>query len=128
MLTGNKIIKILFTTFAVLLIFINLYYFLAIKQAKDWNVLDTDIKVNTFHGFNWFFNKIASFPGLTRLFDLLTNANGYIKEYDIFNPGENILTLLKIITFPFAIIGTLIWSVIENIWWVLSFILEPVVL
>lgn len=131
MLTGNRLVKIIFTAFLVILICINLYYFFIIDVGAErytiYNGLDGHNHLY-FHGFNWFLNKLGTFPGLNRFMDLISNAKKYIPDYNVLNPFENILTMLKLITFPFVCIGTLIVSIFENIIWMFSFFVEPVVI
>lgn len=122
MIIGNRFGRIIFITFGILLIFLNLYYFLWGQEIYAVN----GEPVYNFHGFGWFFGKMGQFPGLQRTIDFVNDIPNYINLTD---NGENFsmdsfMDILRIIALPFMIIGTMIVNIFENIIWLFSFIFD----
>lgn len=133
MIVGNRFVRVIFLAFFIILISINLYYFFVIDVAVDQYTYYGDfIEFNGhnpqyFHGFNWFFNKLGSFPGLSRLMDFMSETQKWVPDFKNGNPFADILQCLKFMAYPFICMGLLIVTIFENIWWCLSFLIEPIV-
>lgn len=127
MLTGNRVTRIIFCTFFLLVVFLNLYYFLVIESVVEFqpNAYYTiDNGAQRFHGFGWFFNKLSAFPGLDRTFNFITEYGKMLQTFDYTDMMNDILLMLRCIAFPFQLLGTLVVNVFENLFWVLSFFID----
>lgn len=133
MLVGNRLVRIIFGTFILILLILNLHYFLWSQEVKE----STGQVVNHFHGFNWFFTRVGEFPGIDSLVEFIKSLpdffdwNGIVKNFTSGKFDDTLLAILKFIglafkamTVPILFVGCLAWTVAENVIWLFSFIFD----
>lgn len=123
MIFASKLTRNVFITFGIILLFLNLYYWVYQTQQGTGSIW-----VNghyEFHGFNWFFGKLSAFPGIQRTVDAFTHIKSYLSNVEVDDPAlQGILYWLKLIGLPFRMVLIVIINLFENVAWFFSFFFD----
>lgn len=123
MLVGNRLVRILFTSLFVIILALNLFSWLAPRMAlanANYDVeLAEDLHQN-YHGFNWFFNQVSTFPGLQPMIDTFLTWGKLGMSGNV--ALDSLLNILKVIALPFVALWSVLVSLWTNLIWILGFL------
>ena len=134
----NRIIKIIVMTLGIYLLVINVVLW-ANDPKMNILLLETstyhydmvpnyyvfhETKMVNFYGFEWFYNRLSTFPGLQNTVAQITNYGKYISGLSL---GKWVLisileTIVKGLVVPFQLLGAIAVDIYNNAKWFLGFI------
>lgn len=124
MLTGNRVVRILFILFFVLIIALNLWFWVVPHTALALAEENTSTADTVYHfkGFNWFFNQITEFPGIEPLVkDISKWLNMKQLSDNNFNI-EDVLAGFKFMMAPIMLVFYLCKDIVLNVIWIFKFL------
>lgn len=134
MIIGNRLVKTVFLTLGIFLIVINIVWWandeLASKTLIDMNLYDKGDFVLfhksgvEFRGFQWFFDKLSTFPAFKFTYDvIITKWLNLAGDFDWTGVAfiDFIYAIFRVILAPFALLGTILVDLFNNLMWFFSF-------
>lgn len=122
MLVGNRLARIIFGAFILIILVLNFLWWVAPKGAvalvgHDPSATDG---IYTLKGFNWFFNHVSKYPGIQPLINEINNLD--MNFTDNTNAWDNVLDILKAMVIPIKALWGIISTVWQNLVWLLGFV------
>lgn len=130
MIVGNRSLRIIVLSLIVFLLAINfaLWNFDSYLQAS---VVNVDFNFHSWHdsgtyefkGFKWFFDRIASFPGISNTRDMINKWSTIIAGYHVgdVSAWDILGAIINIFISPITLFCTILADLISNIIWFLNF-------
>lgn len=134
-MTGSfKVFKYIFFTLGIYLIIVNVILwasgselndsFLELSLPNNFNSFHTYDNAYEWKGFQWFFERLSTFPGLYYTVNACNTYANIISNFTITNIGvlDTVLAILRILTTPLILINTVLVDIINTVIWFIGFV------
>lgn len=94
-----------------------------------WDVLNSfnkwhDYNMVHYRGFEWFYDRFSTFPGLSATTNVITNYANILRGFSITNNFflDVLIAIGKMLTTPILLVVTLATDIMSILWWMFSFL------
>lgn len=122
MVVGNRLVRIIFATFVLIILVLNFIWWVAPQSATALVGHDPTQTsgLYTFKGFSWFFEHLGKCPGIQPMIKEIQNLNFTLQDNT--NIGDGILDILRMFILPLNIFWGIISTIWQNLAWLFGFI------